>query len=217
MTDNSNPKKCNCKNHASNHESQCQVNHSKSNSEHLCGCHHHAEHNYHHGCGCHHEQVENPQTDLGFSLFFEGEINATPEAVWNHLTDNEYLSKWKSDMRMIDCKPGGSFKVTRNGQAHHLMLTDVEEGHLLAYLWKNDDMVLTIDPGEKDTTLFTFEYWFADREEANAEDVAPWIINLYELEHFIVHNELMDTKDLPKALMAEVNNLIKEQKSRETL
>ncbi|MGX7108147.1 SRPBCC family protein [Facklamia miroungae] len=217
MTENNNQKKCNCQDHGHHHQPghECQCQHNKSISDHECGCQHHSSHNEQSGCGCHHNHSFDPQVDLGFSLFFEGEIDASPEEVWKHLTDNEFLSQWNPDMVMIDCTPGGSFKIIRNDEDHQLMLTDVEEGHLLAFLWGNDDIVLNLEAGEINNTLFTFEYWFADKEGANAEDVVPWLVNLYELEYFIKNNDQLDSQDLTSSLLSEISLLIEDQQARQ--
>jgi uncharacterized protein YndB with AHSA1/START domain len=86
------------------------------------------------------EQVERERT-----------FEATPEEVWEAITDERLLSEWLADDAEIDPEPGGEvrFRV-------------VEEGRRLAFTWSRDgegpsQVEFTLEPAVSGTRLVVVE------------------------------------------------------------
>lgn len=140
----------------------------------------------HHGegcqCGHHHENLlEDFSPDLGLDWTFQGEIEASLEEVWRHLTDNDCLQRWQKKLRIKDLRPGGHLII----DGHPVLITDVTSPHLLAFLQGEDMVSLEFQPGEGSKTCFNLNYWMADSQAAVIDKLSPWLILLTQLESFL--------------------------------
>ena len=175
--------------------------------DHACGCGS--------SCGCNHDAVD-VNTDIGFNLVFEGIIETKREKVWQYLTDNQFLTLWQEQIKMVNCQTGGKMKVHISEQEHEILLMDIEENHLLSFLWGQDMVSIRLDDAKSDQTAFNLEYWFADTETAEANVVSEWLIMLNNLEHFLLTGKKdSSSSELKISLDQEITNIIKDQQSRE--
>ncbi|MBG9980204.1 SRPBCC domain-containing protein [Facklamia sp. DSM 111018] len=175
--------------------------------QHSCGCGG--------SCGCSHDEMD-VKTDIGFNLVFEGIIEAKREKIWQYLTDNQYLTLWQEQIKMVNCQTGGKMKVQLSENEHDILLMDVEENHLLSFLWGQDMVSIRLEDSTPDQAAFILEYWFADTETAEANVVSEWLVMLNNLEHFLLTGEKdSDSNELKISLDQEITSLIKDQQSHE--
>lgn len=183
------------------------------NHHHNCHCgghnhdHHHANH---HSCGCggHHTEEINP--DLGSEISLQGELDASIIEVWNYLTNNNSLAEWNGQIEMLDFRPGGQMKVDFDGESRQVLITDIEEYHLLSFLWGSDDVAFTFERSEGDKTSFNIDYWMADETNPDANSIVNWLLIMYQLEHYLENDEQLDCSSVKPGLMENIEKVISE-------
>jgi uncharacterized protein YndB with AHSA1/START domain len=67
------------------------------------------------------------------------DLNLSPDALWDAITDREMLETWLGDTVDIDLRPGGSGVVVDDGVTRHVTVSDYEPGRGWAFDWRVDD------------------------------------------------------------------------------
>ena len=65
-------------------------------------------------------------------------LPASPEEVWEELTDPERLEEWFATEVELDLEEGEGHFRWENGEERHAVVEDAEEGRHLAYTWRDE-------------------------------------------------------------------------------
>jgi uncharacterized protein YndB with AHSA1/START domain len=97
------------------------------------------------------EQVERERT-----------FEATPEEVWEAITDERLLSEWLADEAEVDPELGGEVRFRIGEEERTGSIERVEEGRRLAFTWSRDgegpsQVEFTLEPAVSGTRLVVVE------------------------------------------------------------
>ena len=67
------------------------------------------------------------------------ELDISPEALWNTITDGDTLAAWLGDAVDVDLRPGGTGVVIDEHVTRHLTVDTVEPGRGWSFDWSVDD------------------------------------------------------------------------------
>ena len=67
------------------------------------------------------------------------ELDVSPEALWNAITDGDTLAAWLGDAVDVDLRPGGTGVVIDELVTRHLTVDTVEPGRGWSFDWSVDD------------------------------------------------------------------------------
>lgn len=90
-------------------------------------------------------------------------LPASPEEVWEELTDPDRLSEWFATDVELEVAEGGRGRFRwENGEERHAVVEEVEEGRRLAYTWSDEDgreshVGFTLDEVEDGTRVVVTE------------------------------------------------------------
>jgi uncharacterized protein YndB with AHSA1/START domain len=68
----------------------------------------------------------------------EATFEASPEEVWEALTDERLLAEWLADEAELDPEPGGAVSFRVGDERRDGRVEQVEEGRRLAFTWSRD-------------------------------------------------------------------------------
>lgn len=74
------------------------------------------------------------------------DLDLSPDALWEAITDRELLEAWLGDTVDIDLRPGGTGVVVDNGVTRRVTVSDYDPGRGWAFDWRVDD-----EPGSRVT------------------------------------------------------------------
>jgi uncharacterized protein YndB with AHSA1/START domain len=139
-------------------------------------------------------QKEGKSTMATKTIAKEQFIKATPERVFQALTDKQELERWFVQEVDIELKPGGTIRTNwAPGMGEHGKVKEVKPSQLFSFTWEGafspTPTTLTFEPrAEKDGTLLAFthsgigegEGWeaytnMAKGWDAHLEDLTSWI------------------------------------------
>jgi uncharacterized protein YndB with AHSA1/START domain len=66
------------------------------------------------------------------------ELDASPSEVWDSITDRTRLGEWLGGPVEIDVRPGGLGRVLLPGGERSVLVTEVDEGRRLAWVWSDE-------------------------------------------------------------------------------
>jgi uncharacterized protein YndB with AHSA1/START domain len=90
-------------------------------------------------------------------------LPASPEEVWQELTDPERLEEWFASEVDLDLEEGGEGRFRwENGEERHAVVEEVDAPRRLAYTWRDDEgreshVYLTIEEAEEGTRVVVTE------------------------------------------------------------
>jgi len=67
------------------------------------------------------------------------DLELSPDALWDAITDRQMLEAWLGDTVDIDLRPGGSGVVVDDGVTRHVTVSRFEPGFGWAFDWRVDD------------------------------------------------------------------------------
>ena len=67
------------------------------------------------------------------------ELDISPEALWNAITEGDALAAWLGDAVDVDLRPGGTGVVIDEHVTRHLRVDTVEPGRGWSFDWSVDD------------------------------------------------------------------------------
>jgi len=93
----------------------------------------------------------------------EVELPASPDEVWQQVTDSDRLGEWLEADVELDPRPGGSgsFRFA-HGEVRRALIRDVEPGRRLAFTWwpltgvdvgRSTSVTITIEPTDAGSRL----------------------------------------------------------------
>jgi uncharacterized protein YndB with AHSA1/START domain len=92
----------------------------------------------------------------------EATFEASPEEVWEALTDERLLAEWLADEAELDPEPGGAVSFRVGDERRDGRVEQVEKGRRLAFTWSRDGegpsfVEFTIEPAVAGTRLIVTE------------------------------------------------------------
>lgn len=114
----------------------------------------------------------------------ERTFDATPEEVWEAITDERLLAEWLVDDAEIDPEPGGELSMTVGDEVRRGSVERIEVGRSLAFTWSRDGegpslVEFTLEPVASGTRLVVVERSLAGPVAAGAGH--RWEGALFEL------------------------------------
>ena len=91
----------------------------------------------------------------------EATFEASPEELWEAITDERLLVEWLADEAELDPEPGGDVRVRVGDEERAGSVDAVEEGRRLAFTWSREGgtslVELTIEPRGHGSRLVVVE------------------------------------------------------------
>src|SRR5690349_7528113 len=93
------------------------------------------------------------------------DLDASPDEVWQAITDADELGRWLADEAAFEAVPGAPARFVEDGKIRHAVVEAVEDGRRLVFLWWDDDegeagasrVALTVVPARGPTRLIVQE------------------------------------------------------------
>ncbi|WP_033543114.1 SRPBCC domain-containing protein [Planococcus sp. CAU13] len=124
-------------------------------------------------------RAEITQLDRGYKAVFVRQPAHGTKEVWSMLTDNDKLAGWFDELRMDEARKGGHLIFDMgDGNKEQLVITDYEEGRVLAFEWWDDHIRFEVEEaGDGNSTLRLVET-IERITPQTAKDLAGWHVCL---------------------------------------
>jgi uncharacterized protein YndB with AHSA1/START domain len=121
----------------------------------------------------------------GISVEREIAIAASPETVWELLTDAQEAVKWMGQSAELDVRPGGTYRVdVIPGNVARGEFVEIDPPHRLVYTWGWEEGVSPVSPGtstvefeltpDGEGTLLRFRHFGLPSAEAAESHAHGW-------------------------------------------
>ncbi|MGI2327534.1 SRPBCC domain-containing protein [Planococcus sp. YIM B11945] len=128
--------------------------------------------------------------EQGYIATFEHHFSQGADAVWAMLTDNEKLQQWFSELRVGELAKGGFMNFDMgDGTVEKMLITDLLEGHVLAFEWAEDHVRFEVEEENGGACLRLIET-IRRITPQTPRDLAGWHVCLDVIQALLEGNEI---------------------------